>query len=122
MSPMVTLKVLDLFCGQGGASAGYESAGLASLFGVDSDLETLKRYPYWYDASGWEEGLERYGRMADFIHASPPCQLFSKMKADGMTTARYGAQSAAGIEHLNLIPPVREALLATGKPFVIENV
>ena len=46
----------------------------------------------------------------DAIHASPPCQGYSALK--GLTAAEYP----------KLIEPVRELLLATGLPYVIENV
>lgn len=48
----------------------------------------------------------------DFIHASPPCQGYS------ITRNLKTSLSA----HPLLIEPVREALQATGKPYVIENV
>lgn len=48
-----------------------------------------------------------------FIHVSPPCQRHSRM-----SSCRPGL---AG-RHPALIEPVRELLLTTGKPWVIENV
>lgn len=47
------------------------------------------------------------------IHASPPCQAYSIA-----TTGTPGARS----RHPRLIEPTREALQATGLPYVIENV
>ena len=49
----------------------------------------------------------------DFIHASPPCQKYSKATAN---------ERKKGKEYADLIEATRTALLATGKPFVIENV
>jgi DNA (cytosine-5)-methyltransferase 1 len=52
----------------------------------------------------------------DAIHASPPCQAFSQA-----TRNLWGAARAAET-HPDLIAPTREALDATGLPYVIENV
>lgn len=109
------MQVLDLFAGEGGASAGYDDAGLDLLAAVDLNGTVMKRH--WAYDSGrtftgtWEEGLEKYAADADLIHASPPCQLYSSA-----TPSRNRS------DHLDLVGPVREALKATGKPFVIENV
>lgn len=45
----------------------------------------------------------------DAIHASPPCQAHSVISP-------YGAR------HTTYIPELRELLIATGKPYIIENV
>ncbi|MCY7346202.1 MAG: hypothetical protein LH614_08255 [Pyrinomonadaceae bacterium] len=45
-----------------------------------------------------------------FIHASPPCQLFTTF--NHLTTKDYK----------DLIEPVRQRLKATGKPYITENV
>jgi DNA (cytosine-5)-methyltransferase 1 len=106
--------VLDLFCGEGGASRGYADAGF-EVVGVDNDPKALKRYPFPSFCNDWMMGLLYWlaRRCIDIIHASPPCQLFSSQSWD---------RAKAEARWANLIPPVREALEATGKPFVIENV
>ena len=38
-------RLLDLFCGAGGASAGYSAAGY-EVTGVDVSTKTLTRYPF----------------------------------------------------------------------------
>lgn len=86
---------------------GYHRAGF-EVRGVDRVPQP--RYPFTFDLLDWREGLERFASWADVIHASPPCQPYSVM-ASMVTTAAPA-----------LIPEVRAALLATGKPFVIENV
>ena len=105
-------KVLDLFCGAGGASMGYSLAGY-EVTGVD--IKHGKRYPFTYIRkdvmSLTPEDLQGY----DLIHASPPCQTYSATKhlrnAQGKTTSK-----------LDLVKPVRELLIASGIPYVIENV
>jgi DNA (cytosine-5)-methyltransferase 1 len=108
-------RLLDLFCGAGGAAMGYHRAGF-EVVGVD--IAPQPNYPFEFhhmDAldvldcvidGGW--GFDGFAA----IHASPPCQLFS---------AYQRANKHQG-EHLNLIPPTRHLLRATGLPYVIENV
>ncbi len=108
-------RLLDLFCGAGGAAMGYHRAGF-EVVGVD--IEPQPRYPFEFiqdDALEWlSEPVTvggRYGtRGFDAIHASPPCQAF--------TTARV----IHGREHPDLLTPTRELLEQTGLPWVIENV
>lgn len=105
------MLVLDLFCGEGGAGKGYSQAGF-DVIGVDANPRCAKRYPFEFDCTTWEEGLARYAAQADLIHASPPCQRYTK------TGFIQGRQD----NHPDLVEPVREALKATGKPYIIENV
>ncbi|WUK34041.1 SAM-dependent methyltransferase [Streptomyces sp. NBC_00370] len=86
---------------------GYHQAGF-DVTGVD--LAPQPRYPLRFvqaDALGY---LREHGAEFDFIHASPPCQRYSR------------AQKIQGRDHPDLIAPVRAALEATGRPWVIENV
>jgi DNA (cytosine-5)-methyltransferase 1 len=108
------VKLLDLFCGAGGASAGYAAAGF-EVHGVD--LKHGKRYPYTYVRADVLDVLrdKNYLDQFDVIHASPPCQTHSITKhlrnAQGKTTSK-----------LDLIPQTRAALVESGKPYIIENV
>ena len=106
---MSNFKVLDLFCKAGGCSRGYEMAGFIPT-GVD--IEKQKRYPYEFIQSDALEILLDHDFLAQFafIHASPPCQCYSVTK------------HLSNRRHPDLVGPVRELLLKTGKPFVIENV
>jgi len=117
--------LLDLYCCQGGASAGYVHAGW-SVVGLDK--EPQRRYPFPFVQADAIVALRRLidggpvwfhsgdrdvmARLSDFdaIHASPPCQ------------ARTKAQKIRGNEHPNLIAPTRELLIESGLPYVIENV
>jgi DNA (cytosine-5)-methyltransferase 1 len=100
-------RLLDLYCCQGGASAGYAAAGF-EVTGVD--IEPQPRYPFTFvqgDAIGY---LREHGHEFDAVAASPPCQA--------MTVC----QRIQGREHPRLIGPTRDALTDSGLPWVIENV
>ena len=99
--------MLDLFCCQGGASAGYVAAGF-EVTGVDRDPQA--RYPFEFVQADALRYLEEHGSEFDFIHASPPCQSYTK------------AQRIRGNSHPELIKSVRWLLNTSGKPWVIENV
>lgn len=104
--------LLDLFCKAGGAGKGYHDAGF-DVVGVD--IEPQPRYPFTFHCADALLILEDLlaGRLwlaPDAIHASPPCQAYSSLH--GFTDGSYP----------ELIEPVREALQASGLPYVIENV
>ena len=103
------MKVLDLFCGVGGASMGIHLAG-HEVVGVDLSEEQLRDYPfekYWGDALDFP--LDGY----DAYFASPPCQAYTKSTAYWRTK---------GYKYPEYIPFIRNRLLETGKPFVLENI
>ena len=108
-------RLLDLFCGAGGAAMGYSRAGF-EVVGVD--IKPQPRYPFEFvqdDALAFLDGMVEDGGCELFsaIHASPPCQAYCTM------ANRYPARKA---EHPALIPKVRDLLQQTGLPWVIENV
>jgi DNA (cytosine-5)-methyltransferase 1 len=100
-------KLLDLFCGSGGASAGYAEAGF-DVTGID--IEPMPRYPYRFVQADALEYVAAHGREYDVIHASPPCQAHM--------TLRHWTKKT----YPDLIGATRELLQATGRPYVIENV
>lgn len=102
-------RLLDLFCGAGGAAMGYHRAGF-DIVGIDNQPQP--HYPFQFYLGDALEVVARVGADFDAIHASPPCQFASAYRR------RKGAQR----EHPNLIPRTRELLRATGLPYVIENV
>ena len=100
-------RLLDLFCGGGGAAMGYHRAGF-EVVGVDTAPQP--RYPFEFVQADALEYVHEHGREFDIIHASPPCQAYS------------AARVIRGRQHPDLIAATRAALVATGRPFVIENV
>src|SRR5215471_16196174 len=68
-------RLLDLFCGAGGAAMGYHRAGF-EVVGVD--IKPQPHYPFTFiqaDAMMFRpEGF-------DVIHASPPCQDHSPLRS-----------------------------------------
>lgn len=106
-------KLLDLFCGGGGAAMGYHRAGF-KVVGVD--LEPQPDYPFEFINVDAIELLARgthFFAMFDAVHASPPCQSFTAYKRRG---------AGVGDGYPDLVAPVRAELEALGLPYVIENV
>ena len=101
-------RLLDLFCGGGGASMGYWLAGF-EVVGVD--VKPQPRYPFPFFQADALEFVRFYGHRFDAIHASPPCQAYSRL------AARHPDR-----EYPDLVEPARELLLAVERPYVIENV
>jgi DNA (cytosine-5)-methyltransferase 1 len=121
-------RLLDLFCGGGGAAMGYHRAGF-EVVGVD--IEPQPNYPfdsYVADALAmvqdvtfgcWHEASRRtllrgmlsvcLGRF-DAVHLSPPCQAFTDLQKQ--SKRRYP----------DLIGAARTLAEASGLPYIIENV
>jgi DNA (cytosine-5)-methyltransferase 1 len=106
---MSQMKLLDLFCGAGGAGYGYHLAGF-DVVGVD--INPQANYPFEFVQGDALEYLKLHGNEFDFIHASPPCQRFSQM----------GQWNRDKSVHPDFIEPIRKILIELRKPYVIENV
>ena len=106
------MRLLDLFCGAGGAAVGYHRAGFDEIVGVD--IKPQKRYPFQFVQADALEFCASFGAGFDAIHASPPCQFYSIS-----ITHRYPEKR---IEFQDLLPVTRETLHRVGRPWVIENV
>lgn len=100
-------RLLDLFCCGGGAAMGYHRAGF-DVVGVD--IEPQPDYPFeFHQADALEFSLDGF----DAVHASPPCQSFTAYRRKG---------HGVGDGYPDLIDPMRARLIASGLPYVIENV
>lgn len=103
------MRILDLFCGAGGASMGYHRAFPdAEIAGVD--ISPQPRYPFTFvQADALDFPVDGY----DLIHASPPCQRFSDL----------AHRNGNGADWPDLIGPVRQLLGTSSAAWtVIENV
>ena len=109
VTEVVMARLLDLFCGAGGAGMGYHRAGFDEVVGVDINLQP--RYPFEFVHGDALEYVVEHGHEFDAVHASPPCQAFSQAVKKRYREGRP-----------NLIPETRDALGRLGVPYVIENV
>lgn len=105
------MRALDLFCGAGGATRGLQMAGF-NVTGVD--IKPQPRYcgDEFIQADALAYPLEGF----DLIWASPPCQAHSSI-AKQQRERRPGKH-----EHPDLVAATRDRLIASGRPWVIENV
>ena len=103
-------RLLDAFCCQGGATRGYQLAGF-HVTGIDINPQPR------YIGDAFIQGdavayIREHGHEYDATHASPPCQAYAPV------TAWRGNQD----DHPDLLDPTRQALIETGRPWIIENV
>lgn len=106
---MIKLKLLDLYCGAGGAAQGYIDAGF-DVTGID--INPQPDYPGKFIQGDALAYLAAHGHEYDARHASPPCQASSALTKG----------TNKGKEYLNLIPATRALLRVTDGPWVMENV
>jgi DNA (cytosine-5)-methyltransferase 1 len=108
-------RLLDLFCGGGGAGMGYYRAGF-EVVGVDN--RPMPRYPFEFHQGDALEYLAEHGHEFDAIHASPPCQGYSS----GVRSRSSRWSLTGGKDEPKLIADTLALLDRVGKPYVIENV
>lgn len=102
-------RLLDLFCCAGGAAMGYYLAGF-DIVGID--IRPQSRYPFEFyqaDALSLDPG---FITSFDAIHASPPCQSYSDL----------AKRNGNADEWPRLIEPMRDLLIKSNRPYIIENV
>lgn len=99
-------RLLDLFCGAGGATRGYQLAG---FYVVGVDIEPQPDYcgDEFELADATNFPLDGF----DAIHASPPCQAYSSLAV--MPTAH---------QHPRLLETTIARLRSHDVPWVVENV
>jgi DNA (cytosine-5)-methyltransferase 1 len=106
-------RLLDLYCGAGGCTKGYQRAG---FYVVGVDIKPQPHYCGDEFIQGDALAFLRYDhystRSFDAFHASPPCQAHSFVSMFNHVKGK----------HPQLIEPTRTLLVQTGKPYVIENV
>jgi len=99
------MRVLDLFCGAGGAAMGLHRA-FPNTWIMGIDIKPQPRYPFHFVQADALK-VDPYG--FDFVWASPPCQKYSR------STALHARE-----RHEDLIAKTRDRI---GKyNYVIENV
>jgi DNA (cytosine-5)-methyltransferase 1 len=100
-------RLLDLFCGAGGAAMGYHRTGF-EVVGVDNRPQP--HYPFeFHQADALTYPLDGF----DAYHASPPCQYYSRLRHLPWLKDRVYWRS---------VPPVIELFKRLSAPWVIENV
>lgn len=83
------LKVLDLFCGAGGLSLGFDWGGFDVIAGVDYDEKAIETYRKNHNCPGYQTDISSTGpeeffketpfsaNEVDVVAGGPPCQGFS---------------------------------------------
>lgn len=108
------MRLLDLFCGGGGASEGYRIAGFTEIVGVD--IRPQPHYPFdFIQADATEPSLDLDLGAFDLVHASPPCQRYTR--ARNLTRAQ-----GSRVSSVDLVAPTRRLLREGARAWVIENV
>lgn len=110
---MTRPRLLDLDCCEGGGAMGYHRAGF-DVVGVD--IEPRPLYPFEFHQADALEVLDTWDLSEfDAIHASPPCQFFTQMRA---------SWRAQGVNdgYTDLLTPTLERLRKLDMPWVVENV
>lgn len=104
------MRLLDLYCGEGLAAWGYWLSGrFSEIIGVDIDPNVSTRYSFDFVCADALRLDYEFLLSFDFVHASPPCQAYSKITPDRS-------------RHPRLIAATHLMLAAAGMPYVIENV
>lgn len=123
METIKKLNCIDLFCGCGGLSYGFEMAGFNVLLGIDNDQQALKTFEKNHKGSksicgditkiSYEDIKEKIGnKRVDLIVGGPPCQgmsLSGPRKFDDPRNKLY-------LSYIRLVEEIKP------KAFVIENV
>lgn len=116
-------NVLDLFCGCGGLSYGFESAGYTVLLGIDNDKKALETFELNHKGAksicgditaihSADIDTVTDGKKIDIIIGGPPCQgmsLSGPRQFDDPRNKLY-------LSYIRLVEEIRP------KAFVIENV
>lgn len=120
----MSINVLDLFCGCGGLSCGFERAGYNILLGIDNDEKALETFELNHKGTKsicgditeitYKNNIKPIikGKSIDVIIGGPPCQgmsLSGSRKFDDPRNKLY-------LSYIRLVEEIKP------KAFVIENV
>jgi len=81
-----TIKILDLYCGDGLAATGYLSVKEllncdVEIVGIDRNPACVNSYPGEFIHGNVRDFVSKsFFNEFDIVHASPPCQSFSRLK------------------------------------------
>lgn len=107
---MTRPRLLDAYCGAGGATKGYQRAGF-HVTGID--IAPQPRYCGDQFVQGDAiEYLREYGHEFDVVHASPTCQ----------TRARVTKWRGRVENHPDTLSPTLVLLRSLSVPWIVENV
>lgn len=121
---MKKYNVIDLFCGAGGLSYGFERAGFDVLLGIDNDAKALKTFEKNHNGAKsicgditeitYEDHIAPLldGKKIDVIIGGPPCQGFSLSGPRNFNDPR----NKLYLSYIRLVEEIHP------KAFVIENV
>jgi DNA (cytosine-5)-methyltransferase 1 len=111
-----SIPIVDFYCGEGGAAAGMIALG-CNVTGIDHKNHS-RRYPGTFICANALDLLasDKFLAGFEFIWASPPCQVHTKL------SSLYRGDESYDARHIDLIPATRQLLDASGKPYIIENV
>ena len=117
------LNVLDLFCGAGGLSCGFERSGFNIVLGIDNDAKALETFEANHNGAksicgditsiGYEDIKKVIGnQQIDVIIGGPPCQGFSLSGPRNFNDPR----NKLYLSYIRLVEEIQP------RAFVIENV
>lgn len=120
---MKKINVLDLFCGAGGLSCGFERAGFNVVLGIDNDQKALETFEANHNGAksicgditsiGYGDIKKAIGnQQIDVIIGGPPCQGFSLSGPRNFNDPR----NKLYLSYIRLVEEIRP------RAFVIENV
>ncbi len=121
---MSKYNVLDLFCGAGGLSYGFERAGFDVLLGIDNDAKALETFERNHNGAKsicgditeitYKDHIAPLlgGKKIDVIIGGPPCQGFSLSGPRDFNDPR----NKLYLSYISLVEEIQP------KVFVIENV
>lgn len=107
------MRVLDLYCGVGGATVGYDKAFGPDVEIVGVDWVLQPHYPHAFVRADVRDLTPDFLRQFDFVHASPPCQARAAIT--------LGTNQRMAEKYPDFYPETKSLLERTGVPYVIEN-